>query len=303
MGSSKKSKVSLPDIPWNENEHSRVWNLIAEISKPANHKVLFGKQKNENTSGETKLRMTGGGIQAPDGEDHSPSDDDEYCDFYISADGPNDTTTAEALNIWGTFYAKNNILFNLIRPNVNPIAITTGVGPAGKKTFHIQPLDDDDNAGDELTQSQIGQIQMLQDAINMANAARVHAPLSTSASYADKENSAVDLTETPSQKKAPKLSSLSQDSISKAKDRIQKLPKKRTIDDTLQDIQRTNLEALNERNRRQMDLEERKVLLEEFKLGLWTAEEYRERLEDLRCGTGERPPKQVHQYSPDWDLD
>jgi len=35
----------LPDIPWNENEHSCVWKLIVEISTKANYKVLFGKKK------------------------------------------------------------------------------------------------------------------------------------------------------------------------------------------------------------------------------------------------------------------
>ena len=44
----KKVKVPLPEIPWSENSHARVWNLIAEISKPVNYKVLYGKKdKNE----------------------------------------------------------------------------------------------------------------------------------------------------------------------------------------------------------------------------------------------------------------
>jgi len=44
----KKIKVPLLEIPWSENSHARVWSLIAEISKPANYKVLYGKKdKNE----------------------------------------------------------------------------------------------------------------------------------------------------------------------------------------------------------------------------------------------------------------
>ncbi|KAG1740215.1 uncharacterized protein EDB91DRAFT_1039299, partial [Suillus paluster] len=48
----------LPGIHWNENEHLRVWKLIAEISTKANYKVLFGKKdQHENTSGETKASI------------------------------------------------------------------------------------------------------------------------------------------------------------------------------------------------------------------------------------------------------
>ncbi|KAG1823183.1 hypothetical protein EV424DRAFT_1397173 [Suillus variegatus] len=57
MAKSKKIQ-NLPDIQWNENEHSRVWKLIAEISAKANYKVLFGKKdQHENTSGETKASV------------------------------------------------------------------------------------------------------------------------------------------------------------------------------------------------------------------------------------------------------
>ena len=44
----KKIKVPLPEIPWSENSHTRVWSLIAKISKSVNYKVLYGKKdKNE----------------------------------------------------------------------------------------------------------------------------------------------------------------------------------------------------------------------------------------------------------------
>lgn len=45
MAKSKKIQ-NLPNIQWNENEHSRIWKLIAEISAKANYKVLFGKKIN-----------------------------------------------------------------------------------------------------------------------------------------------------------------------------------------------------------------------------------------------------------------
>ncbi|KAF8833443.1 hypothetical protein BDN67DRAFT_917010 [Paxillus ammoniavirescens] len=143
MGSSKKTKPNLPEIPWGENNHACVWELINEISKSPHYKVLFRKlNKNENMSGKTKasvykqvggtvlpefhsidpavtgdcikakieiltktykhhakkLRTTSGGICAD--EDSSPSDDEEFCEFYIKADGPDENMTDEALNIW-----------------------------------------------------------------------------------------------------------------------------------------------------------------------------------------------------------
>ena len=69
-----KKIQNLPDIQWNENEHSRVWKLIVEISAKANYKVLFGKKdqhevstdiwvtstnsrSHQNTSGETKASV------------------------------------------------------------------------------------------------------------------------------------------------------------------------------------------------------------------------------------------------------
>ncbi|KAF9234515.1 hypothetical protein BU15DRAFT_36655, partial [Melanogaster broomeanus] len=44
-----------------------------------------------------KLHTTGSGIR---GEDDSLSDDDEFCEFYIKAHGPDENTTEEALNLW-----------------------------------------------------------------------------------------------------------------------------------------------------------------------------------------------------------
>ncbi|KIK79396.1 hypothetical protein PAXRUDRAFT_834123 [Paxillus rubicundulus Ve08.2h10] len=51
----KKGKTTLPNITWEANNHTLIWEFIDEIMKPANYKVLCGKlQKAENTSKETK---------------------------------------------------------------------------------------------------------------------------------------------------------------------------------------------------------------------------------------------------------
>jgi hypothetical protein len=58
-GKSKKPKVLLPEILWSENNHSRVWKLIAELSQKANYKVLFGKKDQHEVSNcSTKYNTT-----------------------------------------------------------------------------------------------------------------------------------------------------------------------------------------------------------------------------------------------------
>ncbi|KIK71829.1 hypothetical protein PAXRUDRAFT_22772 [Paxillus rubicundulus Ve08.2h10] len=54
----KKAKAPLPPIAWDANNHELIWQLIAEIMKPQNLKVLCRKlTKHENTSGETKASV------------------------------------------------------------------------------------------------------------------------------------------------------------------------------------------------------------------------------------------------------
>ena len=90
---------------------------------------------------------------------------------------------------------------------------------------------------DEPQQDVTDQIQTLQDALNRAQAQRTSDDVRGSQSPLEKENSSSDM-QTPVSKKGPKPSSLSQESFSKAKEHIQKVSKKRTIEDTLFEIQR-----------------------------------------------------------------
>jgi len=46
----KKFKAILPPITWDADNHALVWNLIAEITKPANLKVLCGKLTKQEVS-------------------------------------------------------------------------------------------------------------------------------------------------------------------------------------------------------------------------------------------------------------
>ncbi|KAH7918100.1 hypothetical protein BV22DRAFT_1051964 [Leucogyrophana mollusca] len=276
---------SFTDAKKEKNEHSKntsgeskasVYKRVGAVILPEFHAInptatgdqIKGKIESPTKTYKrhaAKLRTTGGGLRK-DGNDDNCSDD-EFCDFYIGADGPDDNTPNDAKNIWEKI--KRDFVFFLelhrifaARPNVTPIAVTTGIGPDGKKTLHMQPPSDDEDFP-VLTSSQIGQIRTLQDALNLAQ--MTHRGSSPSLEVDDDKENATLLTAstpTPSQKKAPKPLSLSQDSILKAKGRIQKIPQKRTIDDTLFKIQKANLDALNNRACEEMNLKKRALLLD-----------------------------------------
>jgi len=207
-----------------------------------------------------RLTITGEGID-PDAEDGS---DSQTCSYFIEAGGPDESTPEQAKNIWGQciliflllssfFIILDDIVSQFpffpelhqiwaTKPNKNPIAVTTGVGPLGKRTWIMQPLSssraDKVIKGDAvgLTDLQCQEIQTLQDALNLAQQSFSPEDLSF-----EKENVAPLSTQskpdpfTPSCT-VPRSSTMSQKTLMKAKERIQKVPKKQTIEDTLMDI-------------------------------------------------------------------
>ncbi|KAF8574084.1 hypothetical protein K439DRAFT_1373466, partial [Ramaria rubella] len=59
MAAKKRKEDQAAGIPstlsWSANKNEKIWALIAELSKPENFKVMFGKKdKTENMSGESK---------------------------------------------------------------------------------------------------------------------------------------------------------------------------------------------------------------------------------------------------------
>ncbi|KAG1724315.1 uncharacterized protein EDB91DRAFT_1340086 [Suillus paluster] len=258
------------------------------------------------------LQTTGEGIQA-DTDGNLSNGDNKYFQCYVPASGPNETTTSRAQSIW----VLHCILSS--HPNVTPIAITTGTGPHGKKTVHFQALSDDE--GDEVGFTADQQSQMLTlhrvleaEATRRASSPSFESPFEfPSESYHDpcdlsqslynsddKENAPPPSQpiSTPLGKKPPKASSLSQSSVEKARHHISKVPKKRSLDETLMDMQRASLEAIGARAAADMRLQERQMLLKEFEAGIWDVDEYRAKLREL-TGTSEKPEKRAH-YSPDW---
>ncbi|KAF8152896.1 hypothetical protein B0H34DRAFT_800175 [Crassisporium funariophilum] len=88
------------------------------------------------------LIQTGGGV-CPENAGGDENTHYEFSDCYIPPAGPDGTTTERAKNIWEQII--NDFLYfpelhHLLatRPNFNPPAVTTGVGPEGHKTVHYQ---------------------------------------------------------------------------------------------------------------------------------------------------------------------
>ena len=125
--------------------------------------------------------------------------------------------------------------------------MTTGVGPLGKKTLHFQAPSDseDDVPGPTFTPAQLLQMQSLHDILTAVPAAREPSPsfesFTNDTSFADdpwaddgeKENAPP---VTPA-RRPPKASSMSQDVLEKAKQRISKVPRKRSMDEVLVELQ------------------------------------------------------------------
>ncbi|KAM6491159.1 hypothetical protein JOM56_013398 [Amanita muscaria] len=195
----------------------------------------------------TKLQRTGEGIR------HDVQDPaHEELEYYIPADGPNASTPTAAVNLWHTFdfsfvhvLTENNLeqiekefkffprLHQIFaaRPNVTPIVITTGVGPHGMKKLWYQPPDDV-NADETPEHTEL--LHPTCSSPFPSTPTPVHS--------AQGRAFGVDLTRTvnippANRSRAPKPSVVSCEAIEKARLNIQKIPQKRTLIDTMLDIQ------------------------------------------------------------------
>ncbi|KAG1744902.1 uncharacterized protein EDB91DRAFT_1080442 [Suillus paluster] len=321
MAKKKDNDVTIPEIVWTDD---LVWQLLVQIELSENRVMLLGKwKKGENTSGDSKVtvyqRMAAAvflqlhsqnavamgdrvkrkyeyltkKIQGIQSDANGNVSDNEFFKYYVPADGPDATTTPKAQCIW---------------------AITTGVGPHGRKTVHYQPPSDDE--GPELALENFSQIQSLHTALQNEAAQRGISPSFESPfdniidpsdfsqplyDVDDKENDpppSLQSTPTPTTKRAPKSSSMLQDSLTKVRQWISKVPKKWTLDETLIDMQKASLDAINARATAERKLQERQLLLKEFEAGIWDVDEYCEKLCELMHDKAE--PVKRARYSPDW---
>ncbi|KAF8217950.1 hypothetical protein K438DRAFT_2006909 [Mycena galopus ATCC 62051] len=311
----------LGPLPWAANQYALTSQLITLLQKQENFVVLFGKKDaSENTSSDRKitvyeriakemfpeyfeihaktlgkrvkakaedlvntyklkaqrLRVTGGGLGAPD--DVAASQGHEYLDYYIPFD--------EQLNIEFPFF-KDLHKFLSTRPNVVPPVITTGMGPQGRRIIHNQPSEPVSTAR-SLDESVI-------DPYLRDRAATPPAPSLTQTDPVDPEqrsistNSRVASPQTPQKSakkvKGPKPSTFGDDmtnAMVKARQTLQHVPKKRSLEDVIIESSRQNIEIARERaaaqaehHRQNLLVVQKTLIMDLFKAGIKTLEEAR----------------------------
>jgi hypothetical protein len=217
-----------------------------------------------------KLKCTGGGIDHQNAENDNENEGVEvYMDFYILPEGPNDLTEVKAKNLWGkqlklsianlrltcwlflTEQITNIVPFfpNLhriyaARPNINPPAITTGVGPHGRRVVFMQPPDDsviDPVLRDQELPNSIRLFgnNITNDSLPTAGNAATIQPATP-----QRENvPPLRMTTAPStplsssQKQVPKLSTATEIAMQKARESIKLIPKKCSFEEGILEIQ------------------------------------------------------------------
>ncbi|KAG2746063.1 hypothetical protein P692DRAFT_20741130, partial [Suillus brevipes Sb2] len=243
----KNTGVVIPEIEWTADV---IWQLLTQIKLSENRVVLMGKRKKGKTSktlGNSKVTVyqhMGAAIfpqlhslnAVAVGEHVKRKYEHQFgvCTLHYCTWSPN-----EIVNEFQFFPVLHRILSS--RPNVTPIVITTGTGPHGKKTVHFQAPSDDE--GDEvgfLTEANCHASSPSFESPFEFPSKSFHDPSQSLYDSDDKEN-APPLSQpilTPLGKKPPKALSLSQSSVEKVRHCIFKVPKKRSLDETLMDMQR-----------------------------------------------------------------
>ncbi|KAI0687306.1 hypothetical protein C8Q76DRAFT_635374 [Earliella scabrosa] len=209
-----QTAAKVPPVPWTANDFFLLWRLLDECEKEENRKVLFGKQGNENSSSEHKISVCKriAEVIIPD-------------TFAINA-----TTAAErvrskiAAEQKCPFFPRLHCLL-CTRPNVIPIAVTTGVGPQGASTIHYQiqpPLTAPAPLQRTISDS------LIDPALRNVDVNQVTATPARATQVVNAQDPATPATVTPSStENAQRLAT----AMAKARGTIKLVPKKRTFED------------------------------------------------------------------------
>ncbi|KAI5989217.1 hypothetical protein F5J12DRAFT_785521 [Pisolithus orientalis] len=257
----KKPKVTLPPITWDANDHTLVWFCV-------------------NTSGKMKasifwhigsvLLLELYSMDAATTRDQIKHKYEGLMKLYkqhvkkhaIAGEGIG-TDAEDGMDVETCTYFIEATGPNKGTPTeARNIWVTMGVGPSRKRALIMQPL----AATDETAE----------------------------------HDDDLGLTDSQCQE-IQTLQDALDESVLKAKEHIQKVTKKCTIEDTLMDIHKSNTDAINAHIQEELIIKKHQLLLEEFRADVWDWEEYQEELRKLEGG--EHPGKQAQQYSPDWNLD
>jgi len=279
-----------------------------------------------------RLRLTGSGIGATaDGEQGLHEGEESqttnvYMEYYVPATGPGSETPQLIKNIWQEILAEFPFFSELHkfmsgRPNVVPIAVTTGVGPGGRQTIHMQPTgsvaNQDSTTGMDTTQPSTFNEREAPTASGDGSMAATPGVPATPVEPSADRTFGQDQLNTPTARCPPKPSSfhISQERLEQVKATIKPVSKKRSFEDTVLDISKTNMKAniaSREADAIRSDLArldgQRHLKLTEFKEGLIDRDEYRAKMKHydreeaaLKEDLSRFQRKRARLASPDWD--
>ncbi|KAG2090285.1 hypothetical protein BD769DRAFT_1679708 [Suillus cothurnatus] len=212
------------------------------------------------------------------------------------------TVGAEAKHLWGAITAKWPFFPNChriwaTRPNINPLAVTTGVGPHSRCVTIMQPPDDG--------LQNIDPVLLAESDAACSSATAVPETLKSQAAFATDMSNTLKV---PAQKVChAKTPSISESALEKARASIKKLPQKHSFEDSILDLQCENSKSLDTHLVEERKLKKWKILIEELKLGVWTADEYRRKVaaleEDSENVSVEPVAHTTRLQSPLWDIE
>ena len=218
------------------------------------------------------------------------------------------------------------------RPSVIPPAVTTGIGPQGRKVTYFQPPDGVGHIIDPslLTEGPPQPPHLWVFSSNITNmrppqsppfVQSASLPAFSTPSHAPSpipigDKNAEPPSQPPPQKHGPKPSLFSDAAMDKARASIKLLPKKHTFEESIIDISkyvsvivlsiklielnhRENIRAMDARAAEDRKFKMRKLLLEEFREGLWSREDYRKQIKKLDSSGS----ASSRSSSPPWDVE
>lgn len=174
------------------------------------------------------------------------------------------------------------------RPNVNPIVVTTALGPQGMKTVWYQPPNG--SIPDDLIDPVLLAQSHTSNTPAPAPARSFGGNVTNTVAQGSQASSVVSQAPSTGGNRAPKSSTASREALESARQLISKVPKKRSLGDTMLQIQRCSSlfsfavllshavlrENLQEQRRaahQHYIIEMRKQIMEEQKVGIWTPQQ------------------------------
>ncbi|KAF8888942.1 hypothetical protein CPB84DRAFT_1849501 [Gymnopilus junonius] len=168
-----------------------------------------------------------------------------------------------------------------VQPSATPPAVTTGVRPSGWQTLYLQPPTPSEQEVNDLdacittpTVMLVTQISsIIAPVLLVTQMLLITTPAVTIAETPSVQSFGTPLSVNPSPtqpRHGPWTLTLSQ----AAKANIKKLPQKCSLEDHIIDIQEKNIAASEHWEAKEQALKKHRLLMEEFKCGIWTAQQY-----------------------------